>query len=270
MITAGVDIGSISVESVIVRDQREILGYSIVLTGGNSREASEVSLESALRLSSLTPQQIDYLVSTGCGRERVSRSNERVTEITCLAKGVHYLFPDCRTMIDIGGQDTKVVQVDREGRVVAFDMNDKCAAGTGRFLEVMARALNVELEKMGQRSLLFETELQISSICTVFAESEVISLVSEGRKVEDILNALHHSIADRTVSLLERVGGLSAPEGLKEGRVAMTGGVARNVGVVKAIEARLGISLKVYSEPQIVSALGAALIAAEKAGARKA
>jgi predicted CoA-substrate-specific enzyme activase len=269
MITAGVDIGSISVESVIVRDQKEMLGYSIVLTGGNSREASEISLESALRLSNLTRQEIDYLVSTGCGRERVPQSNERVTEITCLARGVHYLFPDCRTIIDIGGQDTKVIQVDRAGRVLVFDMNDKCAAGTGRFLEVMARALNVELGRMGERSLLFEKELQISSICTVFAESEVISLVSEGKKVEDILNALHHSIADRTVSLLERVGGLSAPEGLKEGRVAMTGGVAKNIGVVKAIEASLGVPLKIYDEPQIVSALGAALIASEKAGTRK-
>jgi predicted CoA-substrate-specific enzyme activase len=269
MITAGVDIGSISVESVILRDQKEILGYSIALTGGNSREASEVSLESALRLSNLTRQEIDYLISTGCGRENVPHSNECVTEITCLAKGVNFLFPDCRTIIDIGGQDTKVIQVDPAGRVLAFDMNDKCAAGTGRFLEVMARALNVELGKMGERSLQFEKELQISSICTVFAESEVVSLVSEGKKVEDILNALHHSIADRTVSLLERIGGGPVRPGEKEGQVAMTGGVAKNVGVVKAIESRLGVQLKVYQEPQIVSALGAALIACGKGGMRK-
>jgi predicted CoA-substrate-specific enzyme activase len=136
-------------------------------------------------------------------------------------------------------------------------MNDKCAAGTGRFLEVMARALNVELNQMGERSLRFKTAIQISSICTVFAESEVISLVSEGREVEDILNAIHQSIADRTVGLLERIGGVSET-------VGMTGGVAKNIGVVKAIESKLGVPLKIYDEPQIVGALGAALIALEK------
>jgi predicted CoA-substrate-specific enzyme activase len=269
MITAGIDIGSISVESLIFEEGKGILGYSIVLTGGNSREASEISLENALRHSNLAERDIDYIISTGCGREIVTRSKERVTEITCLARGVNYLFPDCRTVIDIGGQDTKVLQIDNAGRVLAFDMNDKCAAGTGRFLEVMARALNVELNKMGERSLQFQSELQISSICTVFAESEVISLVSEGKKVEDILNALHHSIADRTISLLERVGGLPAPGGKGEAYVAMTGGVAKNIGVVKAIETRLGLPLRVYQEPQIVSALGAALIAAEKGRSRK-
>jgi predicted CoA-substrate-specific enzyme activase len=269
MITAGIDIGSISAESVIFQEQKGVLGYSIVLTGGNSREASEISLENALRCSNLAGKDIDYVISTGCGREIVSQSKERVTEITCLARGVNYLFPDCRTIIDIGGQDTKVIQIDGAGRVLAFEMNDKCAAGTGRFLEVMARALNVELDKMGERSLQFQSELQISSICTVFAESEVISLVSEGKRVEDILNALHHSIADRTVSLLERIGGLPAPGGTEGGTVAMTGGVAKNIGVVKAIEARLGLSLRIYQEPQIVSALGAALIAAEKGKSRR-
>lgn len=261
MITAGIDIGSISVESVIFQENKGILGYSIVLTGGNSKEASEISLEKAVRYSNIHPSEITYTISTGCGREIVSKANERITEITCLAKGVNYLFSDCRTIIDIGGQDTKVIRIDGGGRVLAFDMNDKCAAGTGRFLEVMARGLNVELEKMGERSLRFKNEMQISSICTVFAESEVISLVSEGKEVEDILNALHQSIADRTISLLERIGGVME-------RVAMTGGVAKNIGVVKAVEGKLRVPLKIYHEPQIVSALGAALIAFEKGKVR--
>jgi predicted CoA-substrate-specific enzyme activase len=257
MITAGIDIGSISTESVIFEEKRGILGYSIGLTGGNIKEASEMALNNALRHSNLTSSRIHSIISTGCGRDLFARAKAHITEITCLAKGLNYLFPDCRTLIDIGGQDTKVIRIGSIGRVLAFDMNDKCAAGTGRFLEVMARALNVELNQMGERSLRFKTAIQISSICTVFAESEVISLVSEGREVEDILNAIHQSIADRTVGLLERIGGVSET-------VGMTGGVAKNIGVVKAIESKLGVPLKIYDEPQIVGALGAALIALEK------
>jgi len=256
MITAGTDIGSLSVESVIFEADRGMIGYSIVLTGANSRKSSEASLEQALSSGRVKRTDVSYIVSTGCGREISGFADESITEITCLAKGVHYLFPDCRTIIDIGGQDTKVINVDERGRVTGFDMNDKCAAGTGRFLEVMAMALNVDLEAMGERSLHFKEDIEISSLCTVFAESEVVSLVSEGREVEDILHALNKAVADRTVSLLER--------GRPEGKMAMTGGVAKNLGVVRAIEERLGKSMMVYHEPQIVGALGAALIAKER------
>jgi predicted CoA-substrate-specific enzyme activase len=256
MITGGTDIGSLSVESVIFEAERGVIGYSIVLTGPNGRKSSEVSLERALNSGDVRRTDLSYIVSTGCGREISGFANESVTEITCLAKGVHYLFPDCRTIIDIGGQDTKVVNTDERGRVTGFDMNDKCAAGTGRFLEVMAMALNVALGEMGERSLHFKEEIEISSLCTVFAESEVVSLVSEGREVEDILHALNRAVADRTVSLLER----RKPGG----KIAMTGGVAKNVGVVRAIEERVGQSMMVYHEPQIVGALGAALSALER------
>jgi predicted CoA-substrate-specific enzyme activase len=256
MITGGTDIGSLSVESVIFEEKRGMIGYSIVLTGGNGRKSSELSLEQALSAADRKQADLSYIVSTGCGREITGFANKSITEITCLAKGVHYLFPDCRTIIDIGGQDTKVINIDEEGKVSAFDMNDKCAAGTGRFLEVMATALDVALEEIGERSLHFKEEIEISSLCTVFAESEVVSLVSEGREVEDILHALNKAVADRTVSLLERVR--------PAGKIAMTGGVAKNVGVVRAIGERLGQSMMVYHEPQIVGALGAALIAAEE------
>jgi len=258
MITCGADIGSLSVESVIFEAERGMIGYSIVLTGPNSRKSSEVSLEQALSSAEVRRTDLSYIVSTGCGREISGFANESMTEITCLARGVHYLFPDCSTIIDIGGQDTKVINVDERGRVTGFDMNDKCAAGTGRFLEVMAMALDVDLGEMGERSLHFKEEIEISSLCTVFAESEVVSLVSEGREVEDILHALNKAVADRTVSLLER--------GKPGDKIAMTGGVAKNVGVVRAIEERVGQSMMVYHEPQIVGALGAALIALERMG----
>jgi predicted CoA-substrate-specific enzyme activase len=200
---------------------------------------------------------ITYTIATGCGRKRASFAQQSVTEITCIAKGVNYLFPEARTIIDIGGQDTKVIRIDEKGRVVEFEMNDKCAAGTGRFIEVMAKALSVDLDKIGDISLKHKKELAISSICTVFAESEVISLVSEGEELEDILYGIHKAIADRTMGLINRLGGVK-----KE--VIMAGGVAKNAGVVKALEKIMDTQLKIHVEPQIVGALGAAIIALEK------
>lgn len=258
MIAAGVDVGSLSVETLLYEEGKGVLGYSIGLVGGNSKDASHRSFEEALSLAQVDKADVFHVVSTGSGREILDFADENVTEITCIAWGVHFLFPECRTIIDIGAQDTKVIRIDEGGRVVSFDMNDKCAAGTGRFLEVMANALNVDLKQMGEKSLTYQNAIEISSVCTVFAESEVISLVSEGKAVDDILHALHNAVADRTLSLLERVG--------VNDQVAMTGGVAKNIGVVKALEGKIGLPLKVHSEPQIVGALGAALIATEAKG----
>jgi predicted CoA-substrate-specific enzyme activase len=254
MIAAGIDIGSLSTEAIVFDNEKGILGYSIIPTGGSSKEASEVSLRQAIRTAKITRDQITRICSTGCAREIAEFADRKITEITCIAKGVSHLFPECRTIIDIGGQDTKVIRVDEQGRVLEFDMNDKCAAGTGRFLEVMAKALMVGLDEMGAQSLRYRNDLQISSICTVFAESEVVSLVSEGHQVEDILHAIHNAIADRTLGLLERIGAVEQP-------VAMTGGVAKNIGVVKALEEKLGMPLVIYAEPQVVGSLGAALLA---------
>jgi predicted CoA-substrate-specific enzyme activase len=255
MIAAGIDIGSLSTETVIFDKDKGLLGYAIVLTGGSSKEALQLSLDQAVGNAKVKREEIKRIVSTGCARGIADLADQKITEITCIAKGVSHLFPECHTIIDIGGQDTKVIRVDEKGRVLEFDMNDKCAAGTGRFLEVMAKALTVELEQMGERSLKYQNELKISSICTVFAESEVVSLVSEGQLVEDILHAIHNAIADRTLGLLERIGEEVEPP------VVMTGGVAKNIGVVKALEAKLGTPLTIYTEPQIVGALGAALLA---------
>lgn len=257
MLVAGIDIGSITTEALLFDNERGVAGYSILHTGADSRKTAEAALEKVLASPGKSRSDISYIVSTGCGRRRADFAQESITEITCIAKGVNHLFPEARTIIDIGGQDTKVIRVDNRGRVVEFEMNDKCAAGTGRFLEVMAKALDVDLDTIGEVSLQHKKELTISSICTVFAESEVVSLVSEGERLEDILYGIHAAIADRTVGLLNRLGGV-------ESDVVMAGGVAKNVGVVKALERVLGVPIKIYGEPQIVGALGAAILSLEK------
>lgn len=258
MLVAGVDIGSITAEALLYDTDKGVVGYTIMQTGADSRKTAEMALEQVLSYPGKSLSDVSYIISTGCGRKRVAFAKESITEITCIAKGVNHLFPEARTIIDIGGQDTKVIRVDDRGRVIEFEMNDKCAAGTGRFIEVMAKALNVELDKIGEISLQHKKEVTISSICTVFAESEVVSLVSEGEELEDILYGIHKAIADRTMGLINRLGGV-------ESEVIMAGGVAKNVGVVKALEKVMGYPIKIYSEPQIVGALGAAILSLEKA-----
>ena len=259
MFAAGIDIGSITTEALLFDKDKGIVGYVILPTGANSGKTAEAALEKALSGAGISQSDVLCTVATGCGRKRAQFANHTVTEITCIAKGVNNLFPGARTIIDIGGQDTKAIKIDGQGRVTEFEMNDKCAAGTGRFIEVMAAALNVELNSIGEISLKHSKELTISSICTVFAESEVISLVSEGEELEDILYGIHKAIAGRTVGLLNRLGGA-------EGEVIMAGGVAKNIGVIKALEAALQTSLKIYKEPQVVGALGAAILALERVG----
>ena len=257
MLVAGIDIGSITTESLLFDCDKGILGYEILQTGADSKKTAEAAFERVLAGPAIAASDVSCVVATGCGRKRAAFAQQAVTEITCIAKGVHYLFPAARTIIDIGGQDTKVISIDEKGRVTEFEMNDKCAAGTGRFIEVMAKALNVELDRIGERSLNHKKALTISSICTVFAESEVVSLVSEGEELEDILYGIHKAIAGRTMGLINRLGGI-------ENEVVMTGGVAKNIGVVKALEAVLNTRLNIHSEPQIVGALGAAVLALEK------
>lgn len=257
MIVAGVDIGSITTEALLFDRERGILGYTILETGADSRKTSELALDKALTYPGKERSDIAYTVATGCGRKRVPYAKETITEITCIAKGVNYLFPEARTVIDIGGQDTKVIRLDEKGRVLEFEMNDKCAAGTGRFIEVMASALKVDLDKIGEISLDHKKDLTISSICTVFAESEVISLVSEGEELEDILFGIHRAIADRTMGLINRLGGVKS-------EVIMAGGVAKNIGVVRALENAMNTPVKISVEPQVVGSLGAAILALER------
>jgi len=257
VIVAGIDIGSITTDALLFDQEKGIAGYVILQTGADSRKVAEVAVDKVLAELGRDRSELAFVVATGCGRKRALLAKETITEITCIAKGVNYLFPEARTIVDIGGQDTKAVRIDARGRVVEFEMNDKCAAGTGRFIEVMASALKVDLDRIGDLSLGYKKDMTISSICTVFAESEVISLVSEGEELEDILYGIHRAIADRTMGLVNRLGGI-------EQEVVMAGGVAKNIGVVKALENVMGTSIRIPPEPQVVSALGAALLALEK------
>jgi predicted CoA-substrate-specific enzyme activase len=255
---SGVDVGSLSTEVVLIDDEASILSSVITLTGPSSRNAATRCWQEALAIVGVRENDVACVIATGYGRKQVSFAEKAVTEITCHARGASHIHGNTRTIIDIGGQDTKVIRVDGEGRVQNFLMNDKCAAGTGRFLEVMSRTLEVELDEMGPLSLKARKGLSISSMCTVFAESEVVSLVAEGNTVPDILWGLHDSVALRTVALLDQLG--------REPDIFMSGGVAKNRGVVEAFEKRLGGKIHIPSEPQIIGALGAALLARDLVG----
>ena len=201
------------------------------------------------------------MVTTGYGRTAIQDGDKSITEITCHARGAHFLDPSVRTVIDIGGQDSKVIRLDEQGNVVNFVMNDKCAAGTGRFLEMMARTLGLSLEEMSTRGLEWKENVVISSMCTVFAESEVVSLVAQNKDVADIIHGLNVSVASK-------VGALAARLGKKNpGEYMMTGGVAKNKGIIQALEEKLGAKLYICDEAQLCGALGAALFAYEKCNA---
>ena len=248
---AGIDVGSLSTDVVILDETGELRGYSIISTGANSTEAAEEALEKALDRAGVRREQLKEIVATGYGRVSVPSAHRKVTEISCHSLGAYTLFPDTGTVIDIGGQDSKVIRVGPAGKVLDFTMNDKCAAGTGRFLEVMAAKLGVSLDEMGNLSLKAEKEARISSVCTVFAESEVVSLVARNHPKEEIIKGLHRAIVNRAWSMVRTMG--------THGEVTMSGGVAKNKGVVALMEERLGKSIHVYREPQIVGAFGAAL-----------
>ncbi len=249
----GIDIGSLSTEAVIIDKTGELITYYIQLTGASAVKAADNCFNATIQKGAISPSDIEFTIATGYGRTRCERADAKVTEITCHGKGAAILFPGAGTVIDIGGQDSKAIRIDENGTVKDFVMNDKCAAGTGRFLEVMARTLEIDLDQMGPVSLEFEHETKVSSMCTVFAESEVVSLISEGAKVADITRGIHRAISDRTISLAQRVG--VNPD------VVMTGGVAKNVGVVACVEEKLGTKLIIPDEPQIIGAFGAAHIA---------
>ncbi len=258
MLSLGIDIGSLSTNAVIINDQKKIIASEIILTGASSKKAVDLVLKQIFTSAGIKKEDLGIIIATGYGRIRVPFANETVTEITCHAKGANYYFPKARTLIDIGGQDSKVIKLDKNGNVLDFTMNDKCAAGTGRFLEVMARTLEIELDDMGDISLKGTKEISISNLCTVFAESEVVSLIGASSKVEDICKSLNTSIAKRIVAQAKRVG--------IDDDIIMSGGVAKNIGVVKELEKKLETKIYISPEPQIVGALGAAIIGIEKVG----
>jgi predicted CoA-substrate-specific enzyme activase len=252
MYVMGIDIGSLATKAVILND-RALITYAIVDSGAEHRRTVERVVDQTLAQAGLTRDQIGYIVATGYGRINVPFAHKQVTEISCHARGVNSIFPSVRTIIDVGGQDSKAIRVTGTGKVVDFQMNDKCAAGTGRFLEVIARALEVPLEEIGPLSLESTNRVKISSMCTVFAESEVVSRIAEGTSKIDILAGVHDAIAGRIRGLADRVK--------IERECAITGGGAKNVGLVRALEELLGFPMLRAEEPQITGALGAALIA---------
>lgn len=253
---AGVDSGSASTDAVVMDADQRILGKAVVPTGAGAEKTAELALQQALKKAGIQKSDLSAVVSTGYGRDDILKNATSVTEITCHAKGAHYLNPDARTVIDIGGQDSKVIRIDENGNVENFQMNDKCAAGTGRFLEMQARTLEMSMEEMSQKGLEWKKDLTISSMCTVFAESEVVSLIAKNESPADIIHGLNKAIASKTASLIARVGG-------KEIYI-MTGGVAQNAGVVKCLEERIKAPIFVSPYAQVCGSIGAALIALDQ------
>ena len=255
---AGIDIGSVTTKAAIINEEEEILAFSLIRTRYDRGESGSEALKLALDKTGGSTDGLKYIVSTGYGRRAFSRSDKVLPEIVCHARGTKLLFPEARTIIDIGGQDSKVIELDGNGVAVRFEMNDKCAAGTGRFLEVLTeRILNLPIDELGPFALRSRQPCTLSSVCTVFAESEIISLLSENRAKEDIACGISRAIAKRVVGM-----GAGGQIDYEE-PIVFSGGVAKNIGVVKALEEELGKRVLCPENPQLTAALGAALFAKE-------
>ena len=256
MYVMGIDSGSTSTNAVIMDGDRKIVASAVVRTGAKSGESAQRILDEVLSEAGLKREDISWIVSTGYGRVSIPFADENVTEISCHGRGAHYFNPAVRTILDIGGQDSKAIRLNEKGEVADFVMNDKCAAGTGRFLEMIARSLEVDVDELGSIALQSKEDIEITSMCSVFAESEVISLIANNREKTDIANGICRAVANKSYSLLKRVG--------LEAEFMMTGGVAKNAGVVRAVEEKLGTKLYICQEPEMVGAAGAALYALDK------
>jgi predicted CoA-substrate-specific enzyme activase len=254
MLFAGVDVGAITAKAALLQGD-ELVASAVLSAGYDRSAAAEQVLSQALERAGQARLSVVALVATGYGRVQVERADRTVTEITCHGRGAHWLHPEVRTVIDIGGQDSKGIAVSARGKVLDFVMNDKCAAGTGRFLEVMAHALEEDLAHFGELSLAAKRRVAISSTCTVFAESEIVTHIAAGAPKSAIIAGIHESIAARVASMVGRIP--------VEDRVMLTGGVARNIGVARMLEEKLARSVLVLPEAQITGAIGAALFARE-------
>ena len=254
MITAGVDVGAITAKAALCGDG-DLLAVAVIQAGYDRAAAALRVLDQALASAGFAREQVACLVATGYGRVQVPGAQRTVTEITCHARGAHHLCPDVHTVIDIGGQDSKAIAVNAGGKVNDFVMNDKCAAGSGRFLEVMARALEVSVADFGTLALSASRRAQISSTCTVFAESEVVTHLAAGVPRDEIAAGIHEAIAARVATMARRIA--------VQDVVVLTGGVARNAGVVRMLEEKLGHRILVPEQAQLAGAIGAALIAQE-------
>lgn len=257
-IAAGVDVGSTQTKAVVMSDNggRSILSRALVDTGANVRKAAETAFLLACHNAAIPPTSVGFVVGTGYGRYNISFGNAQLTEISCHARGAHFVCPTTRTVIDMGGQDAKAISVGSEGQVMDFVMNDKCAAGTGRFLANAADVMGIGLDEIGPLSQRATRPVRIATVCTVFVESDILSYLAQGKKGEDIMSGVHLAIAKRTLSLARRVP--------LEPDITMTGGVARNIGMVRALEEVLGAKMQVSPDAHFMGAIGAAVFALEK------
>ncbi len=256
---AGVDVGSTQTKAVIVDEAGRLAGKSLIGTGANVVTAAEKAFDLALDDGLVRRADVGFVIGTGYGRYKVEFGDAQVTEILCHARGASHMFPGTLTVLDMGGQDTKAIRIRPGGEVADFCMNDKCAAGTGRFLQSAAAALDIPLDELGPTALRAQRPVEISTTCTVFAESEVLSWLARGKKIEDILAGVHHSIAQRSIALLRRVG--------IEAELTFTGGVTRNEAMVAVLQELLGLRLNVSPEAHFMGALGGALFALDRVAA---
>lgn len=253
--TLGIDIGSTASKCVMLADGKEIVAKSLISVGAGT-SGPQRAIDEVLESAGKKREEMAFVLATGYGRNSLMNyADKQMSELSCHAKGAHFLFPEVHTVIDIGGQDVKILQIE-DGIMTNFAMNDKCAAGTGRFLDVMARVLEVDVKDLGRLGAMSTKYVGISSTCTVFAESEVISQLSKGTDKCDIINGIHKSVAGRVAGLAHRIG--------VRDQVVMTGGVAQNQGVVKALQDELGHEIHTSPLTQYNGALGAALFAFDK------
>jgi len=255
MIVAGIDIGSRAAKAVVMNDGT-IVSSVICDTGPESVKTSQMTMARALEGAGLVLADIEYIVATGYGRVLVPFANENISEISCHARGITWYFPEVRTILDMGGQDCKAINCDADGRVTNFIMNDKCAGGTGRFLEMITDVLNIPLEKIGEAALRSKQAIPFNTICAVFAKSEAIAYLRRGVSKEDILAGLNEAIATRCLNLLKRISITK--------EFTITGGIAKNKGMVAQLKEKVRFAPLLCEDPQIVGALGAALFAGER------
>ncbi len=254
--TLGIDIGSTASKCVMLADGKDIVAKSLISVGAGT-SGPQRAIDEVLSAAGKKREDMAYVLATGYGRNSLMDfADKQMSELSCHAKGAHFLFPEVHTVIDIGGQDVKVLEIEN-GVMTNFAMNDKCAAGTGRFLDVMARVLEVDVKDLGRLGAMSTKYVGISSTCTVFAESEVISQLAMGTDKCDIINGIHRSVAGRVAGLAHRIG--------VRDQVVMTGGVAQNQGIVKALQDELGHEIHTSPLTQYNGALGAALFAFDKA-----
>lgn len=256
-IVAGCDVGSLTSKAVILKNGR-IIGSSIIKSRPRPQDSADAALAAVLESAKISKDEIDCCIGTGYGREKIGFVDDVVSEISCHGKGARWLLPSAETVIDIGGQDCKTMKIDADGRVVRFIANDKCASGTGRFLEVMAKVLGIGIDELGKLSLKARSPITLASTCTVWAQADVIKYINSGISIEDIGAGINTAMASRVAILVNSIK--------PQGDIFMTGGVAKNIGVVSTLEKLLGAKIKKArkADPQIAGAIGAALFALER------